>query len=258
MPQRVPLPIRQGSLTRGHETLRCSSALHRTVLKKPGDYAIEHPKNSAIWTQSPLSTLDSDPRSHRNPCDQCAQGAKNEHGTPVEKGTLFKASFRLRNTATPCRCVRPHAWLEGTSNGANRTSLAKIYPDCLCHRLLKDIMRRIQSTSVDSHHSSETFWTCQQCKHGSKSAAPHTYRKGCRYNRSREPPRSNVESPPPVSLEQPETSLAPETVPLPPPGLEPKDPSPEVIPPPPDPEGPSVTRESTKESLTIGPNFNLG
>ena len=174
---------------------------------------VENPRNSTIWTKSPLLQLDKHPRAGRRPFDQCAYGLiEPSTGLAAQKPTsLLYLGHPLSTIFEFKSCPKNHKHVELLNHKA-----AAVYPDIFCSSL----------ASALSSTSEFTAWSCKKCKYGSKCTEPHTKKRGCKEfaKASRVPPggvpRGGVPD-----------AVAPEGISTPP-GT---DSLPEPVPPPPDP-----------------------
>ena len=114
----------------------------------------------------------------------------------IRKRTLLMKprGFTLRSVSQRCRCVHPHAWLQGRRpDGVARTAAAAAYTPALCRALARDIAKRLRSRDVlwnnpagprPQHH--DICWTCPRCRHGVASDADHSRIPGqCKYPHAR-------------------------------------------------------------------------
>ena len=133
---------------------------------------IENPWGSALWKKSVLANIENEIPSFRpkQRADQCAYGAIDEHGKPIQKATGVQANFTIRSSTQRCRGHRQgHGVLQATFKGMNRTTLAAVYPHQFCRAMVKDIKKFIAK-------SAESFFVgykCQKCALG-KDAPPGT------------------------------------------------------------------------------------
>ena len=91
---------------------------------------IENPESSALWTESRLADVNL--FTHR--FAQCAHSDLKD-GHRVQKKTIIKANFALKNNVKPCQCLLGHDVLEGL-----QTSKAAAFPYLLCKNLVKDML----------------------------------------------------------------------------------------------------------------------
>eukprot|EP00435_Cladocopium_sp_Y103_P007263 s3374_g2.t1 len=138
---------------------------------------LEQPWTSALWEH--LADLPGE-------ClrtDQCRFGAQDELNNPILKPTGLHSDFGLRHSIM--RCVghqgRRHGWLQGTTQGINRTTIAAVYPEAFCKALIKDFKRFINHS-----YNTDNYYKCQRCSMGraATSDMEHSFLPGeCRYGK---------------------------------------------------------------------------
>ena len=162
---------------------------------------LENPRNSSIFTKSPLKTLSS--ISSTNIIDQCQYGAIDENKIPIQKTTkLMRHQINLSKTNLKCtgdkKCAM-HSSLQECLGGIPRTALSAVLPWLLCLSLALDFAVYLCATKESeniqqniSTGGSSTFegWSCERCKYGREIVHPdgsitftpsHTRAIGCRY-----------------------------------------------------------------------------
>ena len=166
---------------------------------------IENPWGSALWTKSVLANMENEISGFRpkQRADQCAYGAVDEKGKPIQKATGLQANFSIRNSTHRCRGHRQgHGVLQATYKGMNRTTLAAVYPHQFCRAMIKDVKKFIAADK----ESYFIGYKCQKCALG-KSAPPGTEHtlipRECRHASSLPTPATSSASrssqdPPPV------------------------------------------------------------
>ena len=135
-------------------------------------FVLENPWGSSLWKHSPLASLEHELANCRpkQRADQCAYGAVDETGKPIQKATGLQANFSIRSSTRRCRGHRQgHGVLQATFQGKNRTTLAAVYPHQFCRALIKDF-KKFASKNVKSYFIG---YKCQKCALG-KDAPPGT------------------------------------------------------------------------------------
>ena len=156
-----------------HETLLFAKKLAFRQEERNKGFLFENPWGSALWKKSVLSSLEQEIGSCRpkQRTDQCAFGATDETGKPVQKATGLQANFSLRNSTKRCHGhVRGHGVLQATFNGMNRTALAAVYPHQLCQAIIRDV-KKFLSASARGRPVYFIGYKCQKCTLG-KNAPP--------------------------------------------------------------------------------------
>ena len=138
---------------------------------------LEQPWTSALWEH--LEDLPGE----RQRTDQCRFGAQDELGQPILKPTGLYSDFGLRNCLARCggHQGRRHGWLQGTTQGVNRTTIAAVYPEAFCKSVVRDIKRFINQI-----HCHDVYYKCEKCAMGraATSNMEHTFLPGeCRYGK---------------------------------------------------------------------------
>ena len=149
------------------------------------DALLENPGDSELFREPTIAELE-DIGMKKRITDQCRHGACIETGELVRKRTRFNSSAALRHTCRMCQCTAPHAHLQGTYGGINRTAMAAVAPASMCKSLCRDFMRRIinlgkataSTFQAIKPTSFRAYWACPRCKHGNKTDVDHTRIKG--------------------------------------------------------------------------------
>ena len=186
-------------------TLNFIKKLAKNQVDEGRGVLIENPWGSALWTKSVLANMENEISGFRpkQRADQCAYGAVDEKGKPIQKATGLQANFSIRNSTHRCRGHRQgHGVLQATYKGMNRTTLAAVYPHQFCRAMIKDVKKFIAADK----ESYFIGYKCQKCALG-KGAPPGTEHtlipRECRHASSLPTPATSSASrssqdPPPV------------------------------------------------------------
>ena len=145
-------------------------------------YLLEQPWSSALWKR-----LEKIPGTCSR-TDQCRFDATDEQQQPILKPTGLQSNGTLHQSVKRCGGhSQPHGWLQGQTNGCNRTTIAAVYPIKLCRAILKDVKKMIKL-------STEVLYGCERCQLGrwAPKHMEHSFLPGdCRYGRyPKEHPKS--------------------------------------------------------------------
>ena len=146
--------------------------------KRKKGYILEQPWTSALWENLKDNSGD------LQRTDQCRYKAMDELENPILKPTGLQSNIQLRYSINRCNghLGRKHGWLQGTTMGHNRTTLAAVYPEALCRAIIKDVKRYINNKNCFV----EAYYKCQRCAQG-RAATPdvqHSFLPGeCRYGK---------------------------------------------------------------------------
>lgn len=140
---------------------------------------VETPDGSALFQESPLSSLIGHDDVLIDKVDQCQHGCKDSDNNSIRKRTLFaRVNVGLSSkTVLLCgdkfRCQK-HGELRGKQSGTSlpKTAFAAVYPGDLCFGLVQDFLSfsaggsKISATQVVMHNDIEVYWRCRRCQHG--------------------------------------------------------------------------------------------
>ena len=129
----------------------------RTV-RNQRDVLLENPKDSALWTKSPLERLQSVDsfEQHSKNTSQCAFSPEPD-GQRSAKATKLKASFPVPRSTKKCVCTKGHIVLQGYDKETHksRCAAAALFSHRFCRALCDDmIANSIAKRKKKNHHSS--------------------------------------------------------------------------------------------------------
>ena len=156
------------------QTLQFIKRMAQSQADRGKGFVVENPWGSALWKHSALANLENEIEGCRpkQRCDQCAYGATEEKGKPIQKATGFQANFSLRQSTHRCRGHKSgHGVLQATFQGMNRTTLAAVYPHQLCRAIVKDVKKFLSKVGAGVAHF--IGYKCEKCALG-KDAPPGT------------------------------------------------------------------------------------
>ena len=100
-------------------------------------YIIENPKDSDMYTESPISLLQHESLPwHRRLLDQCQFGASMDGGL-LRKSTELHSDQSLPELDQKCAGDHEHAHLRGNNKNGSSTAQSAVYPDALCHTIVQ-------------------------------------------------------------------------------------------------------------------------